>query len=144
MTYGRNKPLTAEMNEKHKKTALWVFITGLNGHIYIFYESTRLTERYGNSTRTRRPNSRIILHQIYSGTKTQIKIPGKVTIKTIIAIRGILTTWGLTNKRAKIETIIVRIKIIIGIKADSLILNIIPIVNGVPIMLNKTSQNRWK
>jgi len=33
MTYGRNKPLTAEMNEKHKKTALRVFITGLNGHI---------------------------------------------------------------------------------------------------------------
>jgi len=33
MTYGRNKPLTAEMNEKHKKTALKVFITGLNGHI---------------------------------------------------------------------------------------------------------------
>jgi len=33
MTYGRNKPLTAEMNEKHKRTALRVFITGLNGHI---------------------------------------------------------------------------------------------------------------
>jgi len=33
MTYGRNKPLTSEMNEKHKKTALRVFITGLNGHI---------------------------------------------------------------------------------------------------------------
>jgi len=53
MTYGRNKPLTAEMNEKHKKTAI---------------------------------------SQIYSGTKTQINIPGKVTIITIIAIRGILTT----------------------------------------------------
>jgi len=33
MTYGRNKPLTAEMNEKHRKTALRVFITGLNGQI---------------------------------------------------------------------------------------------------------------
>jgi len=33
MAYGRNKPLTAEMNEKHKKTALRIFITGLNGHI---------------------------------------------------------------------------------------------------------------
>jgi len=33
MTYGRNKPITAEMNEKHRKTALRVFITGLNGQI---------------------------------------------------------------------------------------------------------------
>lgn len=33
MTYGRNKPITSEMNEKHRKTALRVFITGLNGHI---------------------------------------------------------------------------------------------------------------
>jgi len=33
MIYDRNKPLTAEMNENHKKTALRVFITGLNGHI---------------------------------------------------------------------------------------------------------------
>jgi len=71
------------------------------------------------------------------------KIPGKVTIITIIAIRGILTTRGLNNSIAKIETIIIRIKIIIGIRADSLILNIIPIVNGIPIKLNKTSQNRW-
>jgi len=29
MTYGRKKPITAEMNEKHWKTALRVFITGL-------------------------------------------------------------------------------------------------------------------
>ncbi|KAH8356646.1 hypothetical protein KR084_006475, partial [Drosophila pseudotakahashii] len=28
-----NKPITLEMNEKHRKTALRVFITGLNGHI---------------------------------------------------------------------------------------------------------------
>jgi len=27
------KPLAAEMNEKHKETALTVFITGLNGYI---------------------------------------------------------------------------------------------------------------
>jgi len=33
MTYGRNKPITAEINEKHRKTALRVFITGLNGQI---------------------------------------------------------------------------------------------------------------
>jgi len=31
MTYGRNKPITAEM--KHRKTALRVFITGLDGQI---------------------------------------------------------------------------------------------------------------
>jgi len=31
-----------------------------------------------------------------------------------------------------------------GIRADSLFLNIIPIINGIPIKLNKTSQNRWK
>jgi len=46
ITYGRNKPLTAEMNEKHNKTALRVR--------NIFYESPRLTERYGISTRTRK------------------------------------------------------------------------------------------
>jgi len=53
MTYGRNKPLTAEMNEKHKNTALRVFITGLNGHISDVkfsinppdLPSTRLTEQ---------------------------------------------------------------------------------------------------
>jgi len=33
MTYGRNKPITAELNEKNRKTALRVFITGLNGQI---------------------------------------------------------------------------------------------------------------
>jgi len=33
MIYGRNKPLAAKLNEKHKKTVLRVFITGLNGHI---------------------------------------------------------------------------------------------------------------
>jgi len=33
MTYGRNKPITAEMDEKHKKTALRDFITGRNGQI---------------------------------------------------------------------------------------------------------------
>jgi len=33
MTYGRKKPITAEMNEKHWKTALRVFITGVNGQI---------------------------------------------------------------------------------------------------------------
>jgi len=33
MTYGRNKPITAEMNEKQRMTALRVFITGLNGQI---------------------------------------------------------------------------------------------------------------
>jgi len=33
MTYGRNKPLTVEINEKHKGTALRIFITGLNVHI---------------------------------------------------------------------------------------------------------------
>jgi len=33
MTYGRNKPITAEINEKNRKTALRVFITGLNGQI---------------------------------------------------------------------------------------------------------------
>jgi len=33
MTYGRKKPITAEMNEEHRKTALRVFITGLNGQI---------------------------------------------------------------------------------------------------------------
>jgi len=55
MTYGRNKPLTAEMNEKHKKTALRVFITGLNGHISdVIFSIFFLTERYGNSTRTRK------------------------------------------------------------------------------------------
>jgi len=29
MTYGKNKPITAEMNEKHRKTAVRVFITDL-------------------------------------------------------------------------------------------------------------------
>lgn len=31
MTYGRNKPITAVMNEKQKSTARRVFITGPNG-----------------------------------------------------------------------------------------------------------------
>jgi len=33
MTYGRNKPITANMKEKHRKTALRDFLTGLNGQI---------------------------------------------------------------------------------------------------------------
>jgi len=33
MTFGRNKSITAEMNEKPRKTALRVFITGLNGQM---------------------------------------------------------------------------------------------------------------
>jgi len=33
MTYGRKKKITAEINEKHRMTALRVFITGLNGQI---------------------------------------------------------------------------------------------------------------
>jgi len=32
-TYGRNNPITAERNEKHRKAALRVLITGLNDQI---------------------------------------------------------------------------------------------------------------
>jgi len=37
-------------------------------------------------------NCTSVISQIYSGTKTQIIDPSKITIITIIVIRGILTT----------------------------------------------------
>jgi len=33
MTYGRNKPITSEINNRHRQSALRVFVTGLNGPI---------------------------------------------------------------------------------------------------------------
>jgi len=50
-------------------------------------ESNNLRAQFANSF-----TSSQIMSQIYSGTKTQIKIPDKVTIVNIIAIREILTT----------------------------------------------------
>jgi len=54
MTHDRNKPLSAEMIEKHIKTALRVFITGLNGHILdVIFPINPPDLPNGNTTRTR-------------------------------------------------------------------------------------------